>query len=414
MKDSKGSFEYDNALFVFSISYTSVIALIGQIFIMLFGNDYHAGTIIGYTTLGVLLIYSIPSLKQSINLLDLLFVSGFVVLQCMSLTSHISSLSFALSEIRNILKTCIICYLGAKVVHPSKQLCTFLRCASFVVFIRVIFEMYLSGENRLLTTYSQYYGYNLLTAMGLIFVPVLRDKKITDWILACIIAVYTLLSGARGPFVITILMLISCIALSGLGNNRKYISILCIAVLAFLVNKYIDEILRFITEAFGVNTSHRNVRLLLEGEIFNDKNRNRLYSFVIGLIEEKWQYGVGLLNDRILISNRFGGALTGSYPHNFFLEVFLQFGMLGGGLLIVLFFLLIYQRYTRSLWKEEKYILISLVFIGFLPLMVSESYVKAPMFYALIGFCTNRWLAASGEDTSKQNKRNIERYKYVR
>ncbi len=167
------------------------------------------------------------------------------------------------------------------------------------------------------------------------------------------------------------------------GRKRYYYRVLAIVFMFFIY--YIQrKSFYIIAEWFGGNTSLRNINRLLNGVYFNDAWRPRIFLFALSYISNHWFVGAGLLNDRVLIAREFPalGEVIECYPHNFFLEIGMQFGALPGLAFVAVFVAVLIKRFRSCIDISEKYLVIALFFAGFLPLMLSSSYLSSPMFYA--------------------------------
>ena len=79
----------------------------------------------------------------------------------------------------------------------------------------------------------------------------------------------------------------------------------------------------------------------------------------------------------------------GTYPHNLFLELLLQYGWVIGLFLCVLLLVLLVKALLKKNRPEFVFIVLLLP-CGFFKLMVTGSYLnQEPAFYALLGFCLN-------------------------
>ena len=127
---------------------------------------------------------------------------------------------------------------------------------------------------------------------------------------------------------------------------------------------------------------------LTEGELLSSSGRNNYYDFVIDYIKSHPLIGSGMINDRAIIANALSVPAEdayGAYPHNFFLELLMQFGIVIGSVIIIAFLgLLIYTLFGKFKSSYKEY-LIMFLFIGFVPLMVSGSYITFQGFYVLLG-----------------------------
>ena len=199
-----------------------------------------------------------------------------------------------------------------------------------------------------------------------------------------------LLGGSRGPILAMALVLVFSFFYS--LTKRKNISTIILFVLlmctcCFFLLFYI-EVNR--GETVGVDSSIRIVNMISEGNMIQLSGRDKYIEISLKGIQENKLYGLGVFHDRIYIYNLFHRSYTlnslGSYSHNIFLEIILQFGIPIGAIVIIVLMFLIIQGYIRSVQREEVEVYLLLVGIGLFPLLVSKSYVQSWEFYLLLGY----------------------------
>ena len=122
--------------------------------------------------------------------------------------------------------------------------------------------------------------------------------------------------------------------------------------------------------------SSRTLELLLMGEGGNLSNRDELYELAWGELRESPIFGLGIYGDRPLTG--------GFYCHNFFLEVCVHFGMFLGPLILVIFMGLIVVVWSK-LDRKNRATLMRYFCAGFVPLMVSGSYLSENSFGIFMG-----------------------------
>ena len=125
-------------------------------------------------------------------------------------------------------------------------------------------------------------------------------------------------------------------------------------------------------QKFGFKS--RTLTLMLHSTDFST-GRTALYSKTLKAISEKPFLGYGLAGDRVI--------LGGTYPHNFFLEVIAQFGVIFGFLFSVLIIVLCIVGFfaNKPVVRDLTAIFFS---IGFIHLLLSGSYLTSANFWLLI------------------------------
>ena len=131
----------------------------------------------------------------------------------------------------------------------------------------------------------------------------------------------------------------------------------------------------------GINS--RTLTQLLNQTFFDDSGRSTIQETVIaniGLLPK------GLYYDRIVAN--------GSYTHNLFLEILLEYGyLLGGAIIAWLCFRMIKSVFSIKGDTAASVFMYSLVGSGFFKLMFSSSYLlNEPGFWLLIGLMQNPYV----------------------
>lgn len=148
-----------------------------------------------------------------------------------------------------------------------------------------------------------------------------------------------------------------------------------------------DDMLQFAMQLFP---DSRTLTLLSAGNLISDTGRFAIYLESIRLINEAPLAFRGILSDRVLIASKLGiiDQAFGSYAHNIFLEIFVQFGIVFGGILLIwLLFLLIKSNLIVSKSKDLYLKIIFSIIVGgsCVQFLFSGSYVSSPMFWVALG-----------------------------
>jgi hypothetical protein len=262
---------------------------------------------------------------------------------------------------------CFLCISSIKEIDILRQT---LLVLSFVIFILGFIYYGLVWKGRIIFSgYSMSYSYYLLLP-SLVFVS---QRKIIFNIAFLITCIMMLMLGSRGALIIAILYAFS---LWLIESKKK--SILFLFIVIICIGIFSNGALSFLqTIADKSGVSSRTLRLILEGNIAESSSRLAIYSDTWDSILNRPLLGHGVYGDRVV--------LNGLYCHNIFLEILHNFGLIfGGGLLLILFFF-IFSVFQRSDEDNKKMILLFICF-GFLPFLVSGSYLNYPEFGVFLGF----------------------------
>lgn len=386
----KTPIEYENLFFCFTIAIGSVSDLLRWVLNSTIGNTARLDTLFLYGLYALLFCKVLPRLLRSLNGIDLVFLSFLAVVFLTSSLRKNYNFTITANLMPTLLVQCLPFYLSAKLVHSSPKLNRYLRCAACILLLDVLRRMvlyYIIGFGNL--DYFQHEGYLLLNAMVLLFAPLVMEHRLLDFAIAGIILLMEFLTGARGPLLIAGMLLAAAILLLCRGKKYSKFLYMGLMICAVVIPLSAKLILPAMAKLLGNSGSLRSIERLLDGSFFKDITRTRIAA-------ASWEYicnhlfiGSGVGNDRIFIHREVYGPernINGCYSHNFFLEIGMQFGLILGLFFCCLLAFLIIRRYNRCALYQEKLLLISLFFAGFLPLMITGSYLRWEMFYALIGF----------------------------
>lgn len=229
--------------------------------------------------------------------------------------------------------------------------------------------------------YNMGFSYYLLLPAVMFTFDYLENKNVKSLFVTGILLLLILALGARGP----LLSLISFYILYHIIDMRKkktssIIKILLMVLFISIGLIYYKDLLISINRLllnYGIRS--RSISVLLADEIVLS-NRNFLYHDVINSIMEHPMIGVGIAGDRVI--------LNGLYVHNVFLEIFSSFGVVVGFILSIALVLFLFRSLFKLELNNSKIILIWSV-IGFVPLLVSSSFLIFYQFWIFIGIAVN-------------------------
>lgn len=381
-------FEYDNLFFCFAIVLSSVVGLFVQTVRLVVPNTFRLDTLFVYAVFAYVFFKALPSLRGKGIVTDYALLSFTILAFVFSLLRENSAADITFEVLKSIISECILLYLAAKMVRFTPTLLKYMRISAVITIANVILSVYVFAGGIGEAGYSQYDGYRLLTAMALLFLPMVNEHKLTDYLLAAFNLVAALLTGARGPFVLCALLLI--FALIFVVKNKKYLalSIILVSGLVVVVIVNLENILGYIALNFGNSGSMRTIERILNSSLFEDAARGQIYEYAFEYIKEHLFIGCGVVNDRVIISSLMPslGEIIGSYPHNIFIELMMQFGLIVGVFLSILLIFTTVKNYFRRESLSERAFLTSLIIAGLAPLMATGSYLEWPMFYVFLGF----------------------------
>lgn len=214
-------------------------------------------------------------------------------------------------------------------------------------------------------------------------------KYFTVFLLICL-AICVAVSGGRGGMVLMLLYFIVVPLLLKKNYIRIFIIYLFVGIVAFFIIDYLmsgnSEFATYLD--YGLNRAFEY--LSSDGvDMSKTSNRDEAYSFALNLIQESPLLGYGFFRT----IGEFG------YPHNFFLEI-----LLDGGVVLLLFtmgiLILLFKKIILMIKLKCNMIIIILSLYTFISLLFGGSYLMRGLFW----FCVS-YLLSSNVKQIKANKR---------
>ena len=219
--------------------------------------------------------------------------------------------------------------------------------------------------------------------VGLISVSYLayRDRKWYDVLGAVVGTGVLFLNGSRGIFLSLVLFWILIFIYNSSRSATSLLVSTAFLLLLVGVSGPLLDVLSSLSGQAGISTHLIDALGSMEG-LFFDENRTYLYENFWQAILEKPIWGYGIMGDRA-ISEYF--ASKPIYPHNIFLELSVDFGLILGVLLMLLFLIKVFKGLINNN-NDYKFGIIVLLCCCFVKLMVSSSFWQDQMFFMLLGF----------------------------
>lgn len=273
------------------------------------------------------------------------------------------------------------------------------QAAHIVMIFGTLTAIYSFTGRASVGTYSMSLSYYMLLP-ALIYIDRLIDKFSFKRLFLVLVSLVVILSlGARGP-----LMCIGVFFLLKIMKpNAKWTKLRVMgfgSLIAGLVGGvvFFNEILLLLDNLFrSFGISSRTLSLFMRGSI-HLSGRDRLYELVVPEILDSPFIGIGIAGDYRIIGN---------YVHNFFLEVLGNFGIIVGGIGIIMLLIWVFRLLFRS--NKQVFGLISIWFsLGFVHLMVSSSYLVDIKFWIFLGLVVNLSLG-----TGRKGYKNEQQYSAI-
>lgn len=233
-------------------------------------------------------------------------------------------------------------------------------------------------------TYDMVFSYLILVPMTILTYKLLFIKfRIIDvaLILSALIAVVTI--GSRGPLLSYVIYLILLFFNYLIRNRLKAKAFMLFLVSTALMSAIVLNFNFFIKQLNNLLIRHgvqsRTIYLLLSDNIDFSTGRSEIFSNTVNNIILNPMLGYGIGGDRVF--------LNGTYPHNIFLEIIAQFGIILGGIfsLILIAYWISGVFFNKSTTNQH----LAMIFagVGLISLFFSGSYLTSSNFWLFMAIC---------------------------
>lgn len=236
----------------------------------------------------------------------------------------------------------IFIYLFLRLVNDPKKIISIIKTSAWPIYLWYGFQViqallrgyWVDTSNRgyeIHMAYNLSLGYNTLLFVLPFLYSALEERKPVDIIGSFVGIAIILVGGSRGPFLDIGIFLILYILIKISSSRRKYIlaaSVIVGVVIIWFGFPYLVSGLAAILEK--LNLPSRTLTKLLAGEITDDSNRHTIWDAAIKMIEQN-PWGYGAMGSRHVIYQ----YIYVAHPHQFFLEVLIDFGIPIGSFIIL-------------------------------------------------------------------------------
>lgn len=192
--------------------------------------------------------------------------------------------------------------------------------------------------------------------------------------------------GSRGPllcFAVSTGVYMFIIKKYNFKNLVSYTAV--VLTMTIIIAGFGDTIINYLLELYP---SSRTINMFINNSALSDTGRNPIMQASLNQIIDFPLNMLGIFGDRILLSRALNDETSlGLHPHNLFLELFLQFGVIiaCGIIVFLLYLMLVGTRYAYKCMDNGFIKFYCLFFsLGFIQLFFSGSYLINPNFWILI------------------------------
>ena len=224
-------------------------------------------------------------------------------------------------------------------------------------------------------SYSMSLGYLLLLPAIFFFNKMLKDVvSIFPFIISFLIILFC---GSRGPLLSLAIYMLWNILLSETDTIIKRRTKILLLIFTMGIFIFYNRIVNaFVLASNEIGIYSRTISMIEANNVMRDSGRNAIYLLNWQKIKEKPIFGWGICGEL---------SYSNVYPHNLFIELCVDYGLILGALIIGLFVFSLLRKLISTCFSDNA--IITLMCLGFIPLVFSTSYLEYPFFWVLFGFC---------------------------
>ena len=228
-------------------------------------------------------------------------------------------------------------------------------------------------------------SYSILFPTMFMYYTYSGTKKLLDLLFSLLGVALILMFGTRGPLLCLIVFLLVFLFLNYRHNPVMTINLLLVIGVFYIFLRPIVVVLMFLTRSVGLST--RIFESILNDELFNyekSSGRDHIHELLWNLVvNDRGGIGYGLGSDRIM------GRTGTEYAHNLIYEIWMDFGLYIGSILLILFMFFIAKTFRKAYGKDQFNLILIMLIWSVGRLMLSSSYLQDFQIYFFIGFCVN-------------------------
>jgi len=259
----------------------------------------------------------------------------------------------------------------------------FIQSVYIQSFFSILYFLSIDFNNTIF--YSMSYSYYILPLLLLLIWKMFKSFKIIDLFLFLLNLVFLISVGSRGPLVVVMIFLIILFVnkIIKFRNKSQFLISMSLVTLLFLLIININNIIIYLTNILSNRgITSRTISTILDPSSVFLSGRDTVYSYTLDYINKRPILGYGVWGDRKVLS-----SIDQAYPHNIFLEILMQYGIIIGSLILITLLGLIFYRFLKGSNNKEKYFFA--FSLGFLPLLVSGSYLTSYDFWLFLAIFIN-------------------------
>lgn len=345
-------------------------------------------SIIGMLCMGVLWVMALVSFFNELSRGNVVFFMAILLVFLVSGLLNMNLLVYfkQLKSIEFIAAMIMLC-IGSKLKN-TEQLFKYMRVASYIAIIASVIHYILANFYfKSLVQDNMAYAYELLLPTLFLYNEFTNKKGFFNALFSIIGIVSIVISGTRGPLICIFIYIVLHALLH--STPIKATLLVIISTLLLIFNKVfglLEILLKLLSDLLTkMGFASRSLTMLLNKEFTSINSRDEIYKATIDAIKKRPLFGYGICGDRYAIIQQLG--VDKNYAHNLFLEIWCDFGLILGTVLIIALGVLIYKAFKKSCNIIEKEFIMMLFSSSVIQLFMSASFITSKRLWLLVGYC---------------------------
>lgn len=341
--------------------------------------SHHSVSVVLKFIIGLLFICNLGAIIRCIDkrtVLLLLTLSLIMTLNCLLLNDTQFFIKTVSEFLINVLPVAVI----VSCIKQYDDLVKKIYSASIFVIALSIIVVVISDRSN--AEYSMGYSNSLVIPIIALLYHYYIKHNITNILIALIGIIEIIMIGSRGALLgigtFVILLLIKQMISS--NNRGKKFAIISISIMTICAVNYNLIVTMLYNLASQLGYHSRTLWLIVNDSITHDSRRIQIYQQMIEEIQRNPFTMRGIAGEYVITN--------GGYSHNFVLELLIDFGVVIGGLLVILIILKAVHTLINGIKKEDSYSMVSLILFSasFPEALVSGSFWISAYLWAWLLF----------------------------
>lgn len=237
-------------------------------------------------------------------------------------------------------------YMFVRLIDKPEDYFRLIKVAAVLMYVYFFYEIFLAmergywegvaGQNaEAPLSYGLSYGYNVLFFALPFLYDVIKKHKPADMVMAFIGIKMVLDYGARGSM-FCLIGFLGIVLITHILETKEFKKILLTYIIGLVFFAVCSTVWDMVTTAIGESVSgmgdSRFMAMAGSGKLLVSNGRFKIWDAAINMIHEN-PWGYGALGSRPVISK----IIIAGYPHNLFLDLWIEFGVIIGSIIAIIF-----------------------------------------------------------------------------